>query len=103
MKLFRHKYMIIRKNITLENDHIKKLEPFLKKNEGNLSAAIRDSIDMADFVLQQYGTFEKAKSSITTETKKLTEREQSIESGKKCPYCQPGIPVDVKMDERDSS
>lgn len=74
--------MIIRKNITLENDHLKKLEPLLNKNEGNLSAAIRDSVDIADFVLQHYGTFEKAISSITTETKKMTERERSIESGK---------------------
>ncbi|MBU4138457.1 MAG: hypothetical protein KJ729_00720 [Euryarchaeota archaeon] len=101
--------MIIRKNITLENDHLKKLEPLLNKNEGNLSAAIRDSVDIADFVLQQYGTVEKAISSITTETKKLTERERSIESGKNVLICSPvfqwmlkwtkGIPIDHEIME----
>ena len=99
--------MIIRKNITLENDHLKKLELFLMKNEGNLSAAIRDSIDMAYVVLQQYGSVEKAKSSITNETKKLTEREQSIESGKNVLIASPvfqwmlkwtkGIPLDHEI------
>ena len=49
---FGHNTMIIRKNITLENNHIKKLEPLLNKNEGNLSAAIRDAVDLADVVLK---------------------------------------------------
>jgi len=74
--------MIVRKNITLENIHLKKLEPLINKHEGNLSAAIRDSIDMTEVALLQYGTIEKAIKSITSETKKLTGREQSIESGK---------------------
>jgi hypothetical protein len=101
--------MIIRKNITLENDHLKKLEPFLKKNEGNLSAAIRDSIDMSDIILQQYGTVEIARTSITTETKELTERERSIESGKNVLIASPvfqwmlkwtkGIPLDPEIIE----
>jgi hypothetical protein len=101
--------MIIRKNITLENIHIKKLEPLLNKNEGNLSAAIRDSVDIADVVLQQYGTLDKAISNITSETKKLTEREMSIESGKNVLICSPifqwmlkwtkGIPLDHEIME----
>ena len=101
--------MIIRKNITLENIHLKKLEPLLNKNEGNLSAAIRDSVDIADVVLQQYGTIEKAISNITSETKKLTEREKSIESGKNVLICSQvfqwmlkwtkGIPIDPEIME----
>jgi hypothetical protein len=101
--------MIIRKNITLENDHLKKLEPFLKKNEGNLSAAIRDSIDITDVVLKQYGTVEKAITSITNETKKPTELERSIESGKNVLIASPvfqwmlkwtkGIPLDPEIIE----
>jgi hypothetical protein len=53
--------MIVRKNITLENIHLKKLELLINKHQGNLSAAIRDSIDMADVVLLQYGSIEEAK------------------------------------------
>ncbi|MFH0904794.1 MAG: hypothetical protein V1854_06385 [Methanobacteriota archaeon] len=99
--------MIVRKNITLENIHLKKLEPLINKHEGNLSAAIRDSIDMTDVVLLQYGTIEKAIKSITTETKKLTGREQSIESGKNVLIASPvfqwmlkwtqGIPLDHEI------
>ncbi|MDO8724827.1 MAG: hypothetical protein Q7J35_02010 [Candidatus Methanoperedens sp.] len=99
--------MIVRKNITLENIHLKKLEPLIIKHEGNLSAAIRDSIDMTDAALLQYGTIEKAIKSITTETKKLTGREQSIESGKNVLIASPvfqwmlnwtkGIPLDHEI------
>lgn len=99
--------MIVRKNITLEYIHLKKLEPLINKHEGNLSAAIRDSIDMADVALLQFGTFEKAIKGITTETKKLTGREQSIESGKNVLIASPvfqwmlkwtqGIPLDHEI------
>lgn len=99
--------MIVRKNITLENTHLKKLEPLINKHEGNLSAAIRDSIDMTDVVIFQYGTIEKAITNITTETKKLTGHEQSIESGKNVLIASPvfqwmlkwtkGIPLDHEI------
>ncbi len=99
--------MIVRKNITLENIHLKKLEPLINKHEGNLSAAIRDSIDMTDVVLLQYGTIEEAIKSITTGDKKLTGREQSIESGKNVLISSPvfqwmlkwtqGIPLDHEI------
>ena len=99
--------MIVRKNITLENIHLKKLEPLINKHEGNLSAAIRDSIDMTDVALLQYGTIEKAITNITTDTKKLTGREQSIMSGKNVLIASPvfqwmlkwtkGIPLDHEI------
>jgi len=99
--------MIVRKNITLENIHLKKLEPLIKKHEGNLSAAIRESIDMANVVLLQYGTFEKAIKGITSQTKELTGREQSIESGRNVLIASPvfqwmlkwtkGIPLDHEI------
>lgn len=101
--------MIIRKNITLENIHIKKLEPLLKEHEGNLSAAIRDSIDMADFVLTHYGSMEKAISTIISDENKKTDRERSIESGKNVLMGSPiiqwmikwtkGIPLDLEIIE----
>ncbi|VVB89244.1 Uncharacterised protein [uncultured archaeon] len=96
--------MIIRKNITLENTHLKKLDPLINKHEGNLSAAIRDSIDIADIVVQQYGSVENAITNLTSQTKKLTDREQSIESGNNVLIgspifqwmlkCTKGIPLD---------
>lgn len=39
--------MIVRKNISIDQCYIDKLKPFLDKNNGNLSAAIRDSIETA--------------------------------------------------------
>lgn len=39
--------MIVRKNISIDQSYIDKLKPFLDKNNGNLSAAIRDSIETA--------------------------------------------------------
>ncbi len=74
--------MIVRKNISLESTHIKKLESLVKKHEGNLSAAIRDAVDVAEVALRHYGTVEYAISSIGAEKKELTPRERSIEDGK---------------------
>lgn len=39
--------MIVRKNISIDQCYIEKLKPFLEKNNGNLSAAIRDAIETA--------------------------------------------------------
>lgn len=99
--------MVVRKNITLENTHLKKLEPLLIRNEGNLSAAIRDSVDIAAIALQRYDSVEKAIAGITTENHKLTEREQSIISGKNVLVSGPifqwmlrwtkGIPIDHEI------
>lgn len=43
--------MIIRKNISLTEEYLKKLEPFKQEHKGNLSAVFRDIIDIADAVL----------------------------------------------------
>lgn len=43
--------MIVRKNISIDQCYIDKLKPFLDKNNGNLSAAIRDSIETASQTL----------------------------------------------------
>lgn len=39
--------LIVRKNISIDQCYLDKLKPFLDKNNGNLSAAIRDSIETA--------------------------------------------------------
>ena len=40
--------MSVRKNISLENVHLKKLEPLVQKHNGNFSAAMREIIDLID-------------------------------------------------------
>ncbi|MCZ7394545.1 MAG: hypothetical protein ABOK23_04075 [Candidatus Methanoperedens sp.] len=74
--------MVVRKNISLEQAHLKKLEPLTQKHGGNLSAAIRDAIDIAEASLRRYSTVEEAISSIGSEKKELTSREESIETGR---------------------
>ncbi len=74
--------MVVRKNISLENIHIRKLEPLAKKHNGNLSAAFRDAIDITEAALHCYGTVENAISELSVDKKELTAREKSIESGK---------------------
>ncbi len=99
--------MVVRKNISLENSHLKKLEPLTKKHNDNLSAAIRDAIDITEAALHRYGTIEKAISSITADKKELTAREKSIETGKNVLLSSPifiwmikwtkGIPLDKEI------
>ena len=74
--------MVVRKNISLEQTHLKKLDSLIKKHNGNLSAAIRDAIDITEASLHRYGSFEDAISRIISDKKDLTGREESIESGR---------------------
>lgn len=45
--------MIVRKNISIDQCYVDKLKPFLEKNNGNLSAAIRDTIETASLTLAE--------------------------------------------------
>ncbi len=74
--------MVVRKNISLEQSHLKKLESLTQKHNGNLSAAIRDAIAITEASLHRYNTVEEALSRINADKKELTSREESIESGK---------------------
>jgi len=74
--------MVVRKNISLEQTHLKKLDSLIKKHNGNLSAAIRDAIDITEASLHRYGSFEDAISRIISDKKDLTGREESLESGR---------------------
>lgn len=49
-----------RRNITLEKRHLDILSPLLEKNQGNISASIRDVIDFADLMIKSYGSLENA-------------------------------------------
>ena len=44
--------MIIRKNISLNEEYLKKLDPLMQKHNGNLSSVIREVIDLADAAFQ---------------------------------------------------
>lgn len=74
--------MVVRKNISLEQNHLKKLESLTTKHNGNLSAAIRDAIDITEVSLRRYGSVQEAISKIVSSEKDLSGREESIESGK---------------------
>ena len=55
---------MIRKNISLDDAHLLKLQPFLERHGGNLSAAVREAIELADLALEKHGTPEKAADSL---------------------------------------
>jgi len=73
--------MVVRKNISLEQTHLKKLDPLILKHNGNLSAAIRDAIDITEASLKRYGSVEDAIIGINSDKKELTGIEESINSG----------------------
>jgi len=52
--------MLIRKNISLDDKYLKKLQPLLDTNDGNLSAAIRDTIAVADTALTYHNSIDEA-------------------------------------------
>jgi hypothetical protein len=52
--------MLIRKNISLDDKYLKKLQPLLDANNGNLSAAVRDTIEVAGTALEYHKSLDKA-------------------------------------------
>ena len=73
---------MIRKNVSMEDEYLQKLQPFLNKNNGNLSAAIRDAIELADAALKGYESIEDALEFFTEGSVKYPEiRNSLIESG----------------------
>lgn len=73
---------MIRKNVSMEDEYLQKLQPFLDKNNGNLSAAIRDAIEIADAALQGHESVEDALEYFTQDSTKYPEiRNGLIESG----------------------
>lgn len=73
---------MIRKNVSMEDDYLEKLKPFLEKNNGNLSAAIRDTIELAEAALQEHESIEGALEYFKTgSTNYPSIRNNLIESG----------------------
>jgi hypothetical protein len=52
---------MIRKNISLYDEDLKKIGGLIEKHEGNLSAAMREIIDFVDFMLWKFSSLEEAK------------------------------------------
>ncbi|MBN2487821.1 MAG: hypothetical protein JXA98_02200 [Methanosarcinaceae archaeon] len=75
--------MLIRKNISLDEKYLKKLQPLLDKNNGNLSAAIRDAIVLTDVALKNHGTIEKSIEMLNAPAHSSRIQGDLIESGDK--------------------
>jgi hypothetical protein len=74
--------LLVRKNVSMEDTYLQKLQPFLDKNNGNLSAAIRDAIELADSALKGHESVEDALGFFIDEaTKYPAIRDSLIESG----------------------
>lgn len=52
---------LIRKNVSLYEHDLKKIEGLVEERGGNLSAAMRDIIDFVDFMLKKFGSLEEAR------------------------------------------
>ena len=72
--------MLIRKNISLDDKYLKKLQPLLDANDGNLSAAVRDTIEIADIALTYHKSIDEA-INFLKETPAKEELSDTIKSG----------------------
>jgi hypothetical protein len=72
--------MLIRKNISLDDKYLKKLQPLLDANDGNLSAAVRDTIEIADTALMYHKSIDDAVIFLK-ETPAKEELNDTIQSG----------------------
>ena len=52
---------MIRKNISLYEEDMKKILPIVERHEGNLSEAMREIIDFTSFMQQKFGSLPEAK------------------------------------------
>lgn len=60
---------LIRKNVSLDETHLQKLQPLLEKHKGNLSATIREIIDLASSDPENYGSPEEITEKLKKEKK----------------------------------
>lgn len=67
----------------MEDGYLQKLQPFLEKNNGNLSAAIRDVIELADAAMDGHTSVEEAMEHLTEGSGPSSHRNHLVES-KEC-------------------
>lgn len=72
---------MFRKNISLDDDHLRKLQPFLDKHSGNLSAAVREAIEIAHLALGKPGSPEEAVECLKCEDEQFGKMEKLVQSG----------------------
>ncbi|MHB8102062.1 MAG: hypothetical protein ACYDEF_07790 [Methanosarcina sp.] len=70
--------VLIRKNVSLDETHLQKLQPLLEKHRGNLSAAVREVIDLVSLDLESRGKPEDI--SVRNEGKSSETKDQLIKS-----------------------
>ncbi len=68
--------VLIRKNVSLDETHLQKLQPLLEKHKGNLSAAIREVIDQVSPGLEKHGTPEETDEKLKKERKSSGAKEE---------------------------
>jgi hypothetical protein len=73
--------LLIRKNVSLDEAHLQKLQPLLEKNGGNLSAAIREVIDQVSPHSESNGTPEELSENFRKKENFPETREQLLRSG----------------------
>ncbi|WP_048143766.1 hypothetical protein [Methanosarcina horonobensis] len=72
---------MIRKNVSLDEVHLQKLQPLLEKNGGNLSAAIREVIDLFSLCPESHETLKETAESLKRKESLPEIREQFLRSG----------------------
>ncbi|MCK5108781.1 MAG: hypothetical protein KAR25_03735, partial [Methanosarcinales archaeon] len=72
--------MVVRRNISLEQNHLDFLEPLVNEHSGNLSATIRDLIEFAELMTERHGSLEEARRASVADKYK-SPRELMIEDG----------------------
>lgn len=72
---------MIRKNVSLDEAHLLKLQPLLDKHGGNLSAAIREIIDLVSPGPESNGTPDEIAENLRQKESFSETREQFIQSG----------------------
>ncbi len=72
---------MIRKNVSLDEAHLQKLHPLLEKNGGNLSAAIRELIDLVSPCSENYETPDAISESLKKKESFPETRERLLRSG----------------------
>ncbi len=68
--------ILIRKNVSLDETHLQKLQPLLEKHKGNLSAAVREVIDLVSPGLENQGIHEEIDERLKKERKSSGTKEE---------------------------
>lgn len=71
---------MIRKNVSLDEAHLQKLQPLLEKHKGNLSAAVREVIDLVSPDFENHGIPEETGEKLKKKRKSSGAKEELLRS-----------------------